>query len=197
VVALSADDGILWVADNGSVGAYDLAEAGTPVPIGYEPAEEFALAVGGSGDRAWVGDWSIVELWAADRDAHAPQIATPDAFLRLAGGEGSVEIRNRGGGTLHLLGATLPAGEVTVDATAIEPGAAAMLSVTGASTGTLCLATDDPDHPTYELELTEAAGDERVGTPAPDFSLPGLDGSTYRLSEQLGHPVVLAYFATW
>lgn len=197
VVAVAADEGILWVADNGSVSSFDLADGGAPVPIGFELAEEFALAVGSAGDRAWVGDWSKVELWATDVEAAAPQIDTPDAFLRLAGGEGAVTIRNRGGGTLHLLGATLPTGEVEVDALAIEPGETTELRVRGAGLGTLCLATDDPDHPTYELELAEAPGDERVGTPAPDFSLPGLDGATYRLSEQLGHPVVLAYFATW
>ena len=32
---------------------------------------------------------------------------------------------------------------------------------------------------------------------APDFALPDLDGQVHTLSEQRGHPVVLAYFATW
>ena len=33
-----------------------------------------------------------------------------------------------------------------------------------------------------------------VGDPAPDFTLPGSDGRTYRLKELAGHPVVLAWF---
>jgi thioredoxin-dependent peroxiredoxin len=32
------------------------------------------------------------------------------------------------------------------------------------------------------------------GDPAPDFSLPGSDGRTYRLKELAGRPVVLAWF---
>jgi peroxiredoxin Q/BCP len=34
----------------------------------------------------------------------------------------------------------------------------------------------------------------KAGDPAPDFSLPGSDGRTYRLKELAGHPVVIAWF---
>jgi peroxiredoxin len=36
-----------------------------------------------------------------------------------------------------------------------------------------------------------------VGRMAPDFTLKTLDGSTFRLSEQRGKPVVLNFWATW
>lgn len=36
-----------------------------------------------------------------------------------------------------------------------------------------------------------------VGRPAPDFSLPTLDGGTFRLSDHRGKPVVLNFWATW
>jgi peroxiredoxin len=36
-----------------------------------------------------------------------------------------------------------------------------------------------------------------VGSPAPDFSLPGIDGNTYSLSGQMGKVVVLEFIATW
>ena len=39
-----------------------------------------------------------------------------------------------------------------------------------------------------------AAGVPGVGDPAPDFSLPGTGGRTYRLSECRGHPVVLVFY---
>jgi peroxiredoxin Q/BCP len=34
----------------------------------------------------------------------------------------------------------------------------------------------------------------KPGDPAPDFSLPGSDGRTYRLKELAGRPVVVAWF---
>jgi peroxiredoxin Q/BCP len=34
----------------------------------------------------------------------------------------------------------------------------------------------------------------KIGDPAPDFSLPGSDGRTYRLKELAGTPVVIAWF---
>lgn len=34
----------------------------------------------------------------------------------------------------------------------------------------------------------------KPGDPAPDFSLPGSDGRTYRLTELIGRPVVIAWF---
>jgi cytochrome c biogenesis protein CcmG/thiol:disulfide interchange protein DsbE len=37
----------------------------------------------------------------------------------------------------------------------------------------------------------------RVGSPAPDFTLPTAGGATVRLSALLGHPVVLVFFASW
>ena len=40
-------------------------------------------------------------------------------------------------------------------------------------------------YPGYKLE---------PGDPAPDFSLPGSDGQTYRLKDLAGRPVVVAWF---
>jgi peroxiredoxin Q/BCP len=34
----------------------------------------------------------------------------------------------------------------------------------------------------------------KPGDPAPDFSLPGSDGQTYRLKDLAGRPVVVAWF---
>ena len=34
----------------------------------------------------------------------------------------------------------------------------------------------------------------KPGDPAPDFTLPGSDGRTYRLKELAGRPVVIAWF---
>ena len=56
-----------------------------------------------------------------------------------------------------------------------------------------------PDEPIQYLDILTSNDDSSVliGEPAPDFVLPGLDGQNYTLSEQLGQPVLLIYFAAW
>ena len=51
--------------------------------------------------------------------------------------------------------------------------------------------------PTLTLTLTAGVVGDYLGQAAPDFALTDLNGDTHRLSEQLGAPVLLAYFATW
>jgi peroxiredoxin Q/BCP len=60
------------------------------------------------------------------------------------------------------------------------------MATTAAATaiGAYNVATHVPDTP---VEL-------KPGDAAPDFTLPGSDGRTYRLKELAGRPVVLAWF---
>ena len=50
--------------------------------------------------------------------------------------------------------------------------------------------------PPATAAATTASG-AGVGLPAPDFSLPTLDGGEFTLSELRGKPVVLNFWATW
>jgi len=43
----------------------------------------------------------------------------------------------------------------------------------------------------------EAEAVPQVGSPAPDFEIPALDGGTVRLSDLRGRPVVINFWATW
>lgn len=53
-----------------------------------------------------------------------------------------------------------------------------------------------PDDSAVASVATRAA-QPAVGRPAPDFTLPTLDGGEFRLSDQRGRPVVLNFWATW
>jgi peroxiredoxin Q/BCP len=57
-------------------------------------------------------------------------------------------------------------------------------TVAATAIGAYTVATQRPETP---VEL-------KPGDPAPDFSLPGSDGRTYRLKELAGRPVVVAWF---
>ncbi len=90
-----------------------------------------------------------------------------------------------------------------VDQLQVEPLSAAHLRVSFSGGDdmqtSICIASNDPDEPLQYVALTSGNQDSNpsLGAMATDFVLTGLDGQTYQLSQQLGHPVVLVYFATW
>lgn len=189
-------DGRLWVVDHESVSVFDLSTT-PPTPIQEEHTEQFALAVDAEGSRAFVGDWNLLDVYAL-ADGAAPALDTPSDTVRLDAGTLTLTVTNRGGGTLTLAGATLEGMDVAVytDHIEVPPGESATLTADVAGATTLCLASDDPDEPVRSFAVRDAA-EAPAGVPAPDFALTDLDGETHRLSEQLGAPVLLAYFATW
>lgn len=206
VVMTAVADGLLYAADHTGLVVWDVTDPAAPVPVGREETPQFALGVAAEDDVAWVADWTALEGWAVDRDAGSPEaeLSSTTVLLSPDGGTEEIDIANLGGGDLHLTGATTSDDrlDVEVSADTLAPGETATLRLAFAGDGneldaTVCLATDDPDGPLVTLEVGTGSDDPYVGLAAPDFALPGIDGETYRLSEQLGHPVMLVYFATW
>ena len=209
VVMADANEGLLWAVDHEAVTVWDYTDPNDPRPLHRETTEQFALAVIAAPDTpsglasAWVGDWSILGHWTLDREVQAARLELSSEKVYLGGGERVLELRNHGSATGSLLGWEAPAEgvEVEVSATEVGPGEIAWMRLRWTAEGTyeipLCLSATDPQEPTRELLLFTGDTYGHIGDPAPDFSLQGLDGETYTLSEQLGHPVVLAYFATW
>lgn len=203
---VAVDGTLLGVATQEAVVLLDLADPLGPTPFAYQETEQYAMTLDAA-DGLWtVGDWNILGLWRAGTGL-APAIdPSLDTIAFLDGGETrELTITNRGAATLTLAGIELPDGVTgQVSRVAIEPGKQARLALSWEGTGNLvdktaCIASDDPGRPTVSLELTSGLSGEgkAVGQQAPDFTLQDLDGNTHRLSEQRGHPVVLAYFATW
>ncbi len=203
---VAVEGGLLGVATQEAVVLLDLSDPLDPAPHAYQETEQFAMTLDAE-DGIWaVGDWNILGLWSAS-DTAAPALdASVGTVAFLDGGETrELTLTNRGAADLTLTGLALPEGlSGQVTKTELAPGRTATLQLQWDGQGTLndqtfCLASDDPGRPALTLDLTSGHGGEgkAVGQEAPDFTLDDLDGTTWKLSELRGHPVVLAYFATW
>lgn len=208
-VSVTVGAGRLWATNQTSVVVMDATDPLALSPIATQGVEEWAMdAVTLGDDVAIVADWGFIERYEVDPDAVAPDadLSTDTVFFTGGNAVMTLTLTNRGGAPLHVLGTDVGDPRVTlaIDELVIAPAAAAVVTVTFIDTGspietTACIATDDADAPLLELSITATSEGSTidVGQAAADFTLPGLDGETYTLSEQLGHPVLLVYFATW
>ena len=197
-VAASVAEDRLWVVDHEGITVFGLG-SDLPTPLQREATDQFALAVAATGHQAVVGDWNDVEIWSHDPTRTAGALDLPSRTLRLRDGVAVTPITNRGGGPLNLLGAGSadPRAIIEVSASTLGPGETGWLRVRGLTGEVpLCLASDDPDEPVLPLIAADRPP-APAGVPAPDFELVGLDGETRRLSNEIGSPVLLVYFATW
>ena len=209
-VLMAAGDGDLAVVvDHEAISAFDISDPTRPVLLGREDTEQFALAVELDGTQAWVGDWNLFSGFAIAPDVVAGDLdASSDELLfSLEGEVDIVTLSNRGAGPLTLSSVSVDDDTVQLEVsdTVIAPGDDALLRITWTPAegvpptldATVCISTDDPDESTYQIALTIGDDSGPVGMEAPDFTLEDLDGELHNLREQLGTPVMLAYFATW
>ena len=208
VVSVAVSEGVLWAADHESVIAIDIADPSAPVPLGGQRTEQWAMHVYARGDEVFVADWGQIVSYSLAPELRGPDLDVSRRELFVVDGETDIRmtLTNRGSEPLHLLGASIddPRFRVEVEQTEVAAGASGRLRLIfdgdASDVNTrLCLATNDGDEGVMEIPvLSNPSGTSAaLGEPAPDFVLRDLDGETYQLSEQLGHPVVLMYFATW
>jgi hypothetical protein len=197
VVALALDGDRIWTAQHAGPGVVDVSDAESPIVLASDSTFEWALGVAAHQGQAWVAAWSRMESFVLHPEFLAPDAAPSQEHL-VVDGEGEFLLWNRGADTLEIEGASADGFQVSVDRVEVSPGQAATVRVVagGEESGTLCLATNDPDQPLWEVSLS-VGQDGLVGSLAPDIVLDDVDGTSWSLSDQNGHPVVLLYFATW
>ena len=207
---VAVHDGLLGVATQEAVVLFDIGRAGTPeapLTFAYEETEQFAMSLDAADGRWMVGDWNILGVWELGTDPAPAMDLSLDLLTFLDEAETrELRVTNRGSADLDLAGIEVPAGIIArVDRASIPRGQSGTISVewdgvTEMGRGTsLCVASDDPSRTVLRVGLASGAEGEgkALGQAAPDFTLEDLDGNIHRLSDELGHPVVLAYFATW
>ena len=208
IVSVSAAGDLVWGANHWGVVVADVSDFEHPVPLAAEETEVWAMHVFAHRDGVYLADWTQAGYFAYDTGLRAPEVELARSEVPIVAGvtEATVGVSNRGGAPLEISGVSIDDPRFTVELSHLEvaSGRTGQVRVTFADDGQpvdaeLCIATNDPEQPLQRVafQSSSAGSDIAVGESAPDFVLADLDGTEYRLSEQLGHPVVLVYFATW
>lgn len=207
-VDVAYSDGVLWSVNETDVMAFDVSTPTTLVPLGSIETPEHAKTVTSIRGNALVGDWTRLGVWTVDDTVRQPDLdmSISEWFVRADGDELYATLQNTGATDLHLTGATAPDERfgLAVEQSILAPGESTRLRLQyeGAeedTSGAICIESNDGDRPATlsTLHTGQAGLHEAIGEAAPDFVLEGLDGTYHHLGSELGHPVVLMFFATW
>ena len=211
VAGLAAKDGMLWTAEHGSITAWDVTVPGHPKRLRSAVTPWYALDVLPVADGGvLVADWEDIERWQLGPDAEHPQLelASEDIVFVADTATTTFEIRNVGCTAMTVTGleADVEGYDVLLADTEVAVGASieATLVWTGvgeAPSASLCLATNDPGRSVATLDVAPVPAafvpGPPIGSDAPDFVLPDLEGNLYSLADYAGQPVLIILFATW
>jgi hypothetical protein len=208
VISVAVSGSMLYTADHAGVGLIDITEPSAPIPLAFELTPSWAMHVSALEDRLFLADWNSLSIFESDASRRAPEARLNRDEIYLVGEatETTFELSNRGSVPLVISGATWDDArlELAFDKLEVAPGETATghLSLDAPAPdldSVVCIATNDPDQPLQELHVAASSEGSSVtiGDDAPDFTLQALDGQFFTLSQQLGRPVVLCYFATW
>ncbi len=203
-VALDGDE--LWVSAWSEVALIGLG-TGEPLLLGSEPVPTATSGLAARGGRAVAADWFELTTFVRHEGLAGPELLVPET----AWSDGddpptaTVKLSNLGAMTLEVsLSVQDPAISVSTDLVVLEPGETDTVSVSG-ETGSelrtqLDLVTNDPDE--TEVAIALGTGDQSVGLPHEELELQGFvypdtNLAPYRLSEQTGRVVFLAYFSLY
>ena len=144
------------------------------------------------------------ELLASDAPEADP--STSELYFYSGSTSRTIEVANRGATPLRLEGYFIDDARFTVtfSANEVQPNEAIDVEIAFADDGnpvdaSLCMVTNDPDESVQNVLLASTSSGSAIviGEAAKDFTLTDLDGQPHTLSDQIGNPVVLVYFATW
>ncbi len=204
------------VADWNDARLFDVRDPTQPLLLGVEHVQtdkpnSRTVSVALRDDVLVLGEWFGVHTLRVDARAAAPDLEVREELVdvgTVAPGEAStrtIRLDNVGGRplTLGLIRPSDPTFTATPASATIAPRSHLDVAVTFTPTGPdtvlafLVLCSDDPDEHTTLIKLRGNSAWHALGAAAPEVRLGLLDGTPWRLSEQRGQPVLLAYFANF
>jgi hypothetical protein len=200
------DGELIWAVTQESVLVVDASDPRQLMPLASRKTPYWAMTLDSHKGNAWVGDWGALRGYALDPEISAADIdaQSSEILLHPDGQTLDFSLSNRGSDTLCIEEITPLHSDLEVSvlgALEVAPGGVLELEITwpGGDLDTLLrIRSNDPDAALLDIKVhTGGVGDNSLGTLAPDFTLEDLDGEPHTLSSYLGHPVVIAYFATW
>ena len=219
ITGLAIDGERLWAVSHESVVLLDVSTPTAPTFVNAEETTQWSMQVAAADGSAFLAEWGYFSAYSATTESLAPhlELSRDEVYLSSEGASEIVRVQNLGGADLEISGARVWTGssgqdesrvteervQVRVSDEVVASGAYADLEIRfdGGEDlrALLCLESNDPDGSRTFAVLTvgESGTGAALGNDATDFVLEDLDGTSHRLSEQLGHPVVLVYFATW
>ena len=215
---VAADGDLLALANWRDTRLYDVADPAAPRLIAVEDALDASMSVDLRGDLLVVGDWDHLRAYRIDATLQAAELELPKSVTVLGDPAVTAEVETYvlvGNGTsddvdLELFDVTCASDAVApaVTEATVAPGLVAVVPlrvdiVVGGGRRperewrTSCAFwTTDPDESIAEVEVVVNPDGLSLGDPAPDWTLPDLDGELHTLSAHRGKVVVMTIFSS-
>jgi len=208
----------VFVADWHELRVYDTSDPKKITQVGSKKitngrSHSLTVSVMVRRDEVFVGDWFGLHVFRFHPDRkEAPDIYFDPAAVDFGNpGDGeqverSLRIENHGNAPLAISGVTTLDGAFSVRPPVkrtVAPGGGTVYQLQlndpkrRPVATRLFIETDDPDEGTSQLALQSNLQPNQPGAPAPEVVAQLLNGKEWKLSQQRGHPVLLAYFATF
>lgn len=209
-------NGRAHLADWNDLRVFDIADPANLTLIATESppvmgAYSRVLGAAAMGDTSYIGEWGALFTYALDTSKTAPDVWVDDLEIDFgtvsSGGADAVAVivRNEGTEPLAIYDIATTDGQFSIDPQQLwlEPGGADVLELVFSPEtdapidAELRLSSDDPDEAIHVVALAANQPGIGVGDAAPEIAVQLHGGGNWTLSEQLGSPVMLAYFATF
>lgn len=208
---IGVNDSLVAVADWDDVEILKYGPGNNLELAGKKTTHGRVMGIDIADDIVYVAEWNRLRIYRfgpiqeADLDIEMVDIHFPRTDI----GESvdtALVVTNSGGSTLTIESIDISFEDFSLDVTPpvdIPAGENLELTLTytpstdNGNKETITFASNDSDWPSTSIDVWGNDIDLRVGDPAPDFTLPVLEGGEVTLSELRGSIVVLSFFASW